>query len=430
MRRRIVGLVVVLTAAALLLLSIPLAFEARSRIRSDERSKLARFAAITASDISIEGTIGRDPIELPQANPGDPQLGVYSAAGQRLVGVGPTQLDSALTSVQAGRVREVTTSSELVVAVPIAVDEEVRVVVRAAQSNAIVRRALRTSLLRIAVAAFLALTAATGAAIALSNRLLSPLRALHAMAQGIGTTDLHPGPSSGVAELDAIGRALHVSATRVDTSLARERAFSADVSHQLRTPLTGLRLALENEIDHPRADRNAALNDALLDVDRLEATVESLLSLARDVGVHTMTIDCRPIIADRIAGTRGLFDAQHRAVRFDESKPIAIRANPSAVAEIIDVLLSNALHHARGTVRVDVDRLADNVVIGVDDDGPGLANPDTAFRRRDASAAGTGIGLALGRRLAQAEGGDLVLARYQSSCRFELILPTANSSVG
>jgi signal transduction histidine kinase len=426
MRRRIVGLVFALTAAALLLLSIPLALEARSRIRSDERSKLARFAAITASDISVEGTVGRDPIELPAVSRGAPLLAVYSAEGVRLEGNGPDRLDATLTPPQPGQVREISTASELVVAVPIAVDEQVRVVVRAAQSNTIVNRAFRTSLLRIGSAALLALGAATGAALALSNRLLRPLRMLHTMAQGIGNTDMKPSPVSGVAELDAIGHALHVSASRVTTSLIRERAFSADVSHQLRTPLTGLRLSLENEIEHPRSDHNAALKDALRDVDRLEATVESLLSLAREGGGQATTSDCRPMIADRVTQASRLFDAQHRLIRFDEAGPIVAQATLSAVAEIIDVLLSNALHHANGTVRVEIERSEAHVVIAVDDDGPGLAQPDAAFRRRDPSAAGSGIGLALGRRLAQAEGGDLVVARYQPSCRFELILPNGN----
>ena len=430
MRRRIVGLVFVLTAAALLMLSVPLGLEVRNRIRSDERSKLARSAAITAADISVEATIGSDPIELPLTIPGGPRLAVYSAGGIRMVGDGPARLDSALSPIRAGHVADATTASELVVAVPIAVDEEVRVIVRAAQSRSIVTNAARSSLVRVGLAALLALAAATVAAVALSNKLLRPLRSLHTMAHRIGTADSHrpqSNRSSGIAEFDAIANALESSAARVDQSLTRERAFSADVSHQLRTPLTGLRLALENEIEQPQVDHLIALRHALTDVDRLTATVESLLSLARDTSDHLGVVDCVPTVTERVAAARRRFNEEGRNVHFRADGPMRVRATTAAINEIVDVLLSNAQQHATGAVTVRVEHRANHVVVSVQDEGPGISMPAAVFVRRDVHATGTGIGLALGRRLAQAEGGDLMLTHHDSFSRFELIL---NADVG
>jgi len=299
-------------------------------------------------------------------------------------------------------------------------------VVRAAQSEATLQAATRRSWTRIAAAALLALLVATGTAIALSNRLLRPLRDLHALAKGIGTTDIPRVTASGLSELDAIAEALELSAQRVDDSMTRERAFSADVSHQLRTPITGLRLTLENELEHPRPDRGAAIVDALREIDQLETTVEGLLLLARDTMGRRTAIDCWPAIHQRTTAARRLLMAQGRALRFDHPGPVLVCASRQATAEILDVLLGNALQHASGTVTVAIEHHNDMESITVTDEGPGITNPANIFRRRDADAKGTGIGLALGRRLAEAEGGHLILGHHEGFCRFELLLPTGS----
>ena len=277
---------------------------------------------------------------------------------------------------------------------------------------------------RIGVAALAALVVAAALAVGLAHRLLRPLLRLRDAAERIGTGDVAAPHASGLAEIDAIAAVLTTSSARVEASLTRERAFSADVSHQLRTPLTGLRLTLENELEQPRSDPHEALNEALSDVDHLEATIEGLLALARDTMDRRSLIDlCDPLNACA-ATWRAKFQADGRElVLMGTTAAIQVRASASAVSEILDVLVGNARAHARGTVTVEVERRLAGAAIRVSDQGPGLADPSSLFRRRDADAKGIGIGLALARRLAEAEGGTLTLTNYVGHCTFELLLP-------
>ena len=115
-----------------------------------------------------------------------------------------------------------------------------------------------------------------------ARRLSRPLDALTAAADRLGDGDFSAQVApSGVVEIDTVARSINATADRLAVVLERERAFSADASHQLRTPLTALRLRLEGEVlssdDAPRP----ALVHALEEIDRLQSTIEDLLRLAR-----------------------------------------------------------------------------------------------------------------------------------------------------
>ena len=122
----------------------------------------------------------------------------------------------------------------------------------------------------------------------------------------------------------------------------------------------------------------------------------------------------------------------------DHGRPLRVHAEPtlpspqvSAIAarQILDVLVDNAMRHARGEVKVTARATHDGLAIDVDDEGPGITTtPDELFRRRAANADGHGIGLALARSLAEAEGGRLVVARRAPGAQFTLLLPVAASA--
>jgi signal transduction histidine kinase len=232
-----------------------------------------------------------------------------------------------------------------------------------------------------------------------------------------------------VAEVDAAAAALNATAERLGHLVARERAFTADASHQLRTPLTGLRLRLEAALAAPETDRGvtveAALEGALEDVDRLESTVEDLLALARDVAPVRQPLDLAGLLDEVERHWRGPLAAAGRPLRV-QSEPRLPEAHASAAAvrQVLDVLVGNAAEHGAGAVSVRARAAPDAIAVDVDDEGPGPSRPsEELFRRRSDPARGRGIGLALARSLTEAEGGRLVLSRPGPAPCFTLLLP-------
>jgi signal transduction histidine kinase len=219
---------------------------------------------------------------------------------------------------------------------------------------------------------------------------------------------------------------------RVEEMIGRERAFSAEVSHQLRTPLTGLRpelesahaaLAAEPHVEpepdgeshdhHPRR----AVERSLQAVDRLERTVADVIRLARDLpaGQHTPLSGLLEAASNRWHGPLAAASRPLRVVA-DPQAPEQLRISTAAATQILDILLDNACRHGRGAVTVRVrgtgDRSAagDTVTVEVSDDGPPLAvEAWQLFRPRDWNSAtdegpAHGIGLPYARRLAEAGG--------------------------
>jgi signal transduction histidine kinase len=191
--------------------------------------------------------------------------------------------------------------------------------------------------------------------------------------------------------------------------LARERAFSADASHQLRTPLAGLRLRLEAALEGPDSSLRAAIEASFGEADRLEQTIDELLALARDVrGTTAEPFDVATLLSEVDQDWRTRLDGDGRTLHVihEPGAPIAL-ASASAVRQVLRVLMDNASRHGAGTVTVTLREATDAVAIDVSDLGPGIQLSESAlFTRRDSRSGGHGIGLALARRLAEAEGGD------------------------
>jgi len=264
-----------------------------------------------------------------------------------------------------------------------------------------------------------------GAAI-LVRRLTRPLDALRSDAARIGDGDFTVRPArSGVRELDQVGDALASTAVRIGGLVEREQAFSSDASHQLRTPLAGLRLTLESELAHPQPDPARALQNALSAVDRLEATIGELLDLARDTSaVQRPPIDLVPVVDEIARRWRPLLAQRSRPFRFSAPQGVLLaKVSATAVGHVVDVLIDNAREHGRGAVELTVIGEPSLIVLAVADEGPGIVDATTIFERRNAQASGSGIGLALARRLIAAEGGRLEVAPGAGGSRFEITIP-------
>src|SRR5205807_6734297 len=130
-------------------------------------------------------------------------------------------------------------------------------------------------------------------------RLAAPLERLTRVARALGDGDFTVrAERSGVREADTASQALEDTAAQLGTLLDREQAFSSDVSHQLRTPLTALMVGLESALTRPDADPRTALRDALSRSEHLSDTVEDLISLVRRPGFAGTPVDLGVLIDD------------------------------------------------------------------------------------------------------------------------------------
>jgi signal transduction histidine kinase len=264
-----------------------------------------------------------------------------------------------------------------------------------------------------------------------ARRLAHPLEELATAARRLGDGDFSVlTRRGGIAEIDAVGTALDSTAGRLDELLAKERAFSAEASHQLRTPLAGLRMRLEAALDGSDQHLRPAVIASLADADRLEATIDELLALARHRrGTQAGPVDLGALL-DELAPTwrerLALLD-RHLDLSVEPGVPAA-RTSAAALRQVLAVLVDNATTHGAGTVTVRVRSATDAVAIDVSDQGAGITEPESAlFARRPRTEDGHGIGLALARRLAEAEDGRLQLSSRTPPV-FTLLLPIIGGS--
>jgi signal transduction histidine kinase len=425
MRRRIVILTVLSAVLAISLFGVPLAAGVAHYYVADERSELTRFATEATVTVSAAQLSGRDPAELPATEPGV-QLAVYDRAGRRIGGNGPATADAVVRGALRGVPVDGQHGSDLVVTVPVANNEHVTGAIRAAAGKAFVyRRIVKAWLLMLAVACAAVLITALLAS-RQARRLARPLEEMSAIAGRLGDGDFSVRTRpSGIPEIDSTGASLSSTAERLGALLARERAFSADASHQLRTPLTGLRLRLEAMLDAPGRPRDEEITQAMVEADRLKRTIDDLLALARDAPRHTMPLDLGGLLEEARETWHADLAAKGRPLRIRVAPGLpTTHASTAAARQILDVLLDNAGRHGAGTVTVNVRDAGTALAIDVIDEGPEIDRPPDELFRRRAATTGHGIGLAMARSLAEAEGGRLRLAR-PSPPTFTLLLPGA-----
>jgi signal transduction histidine kinase len=244
----------------------------------------------------------------------------------------------------------------------------------------------------------------------------------HALALGRGRFDLGI-PRYAVPEADTIGQALEQSAGQLHDLVRREREFASNVSHQLRTPITALRLELEDvrlwpDTPPPVADE---LGRALGQVDRLQTTVNDLLDLARTRRIGGSTdLDLSTLVQTSVERWRAA--AGTRDIALGVPGCVQVHLAPGPIEQVLDVLIDNALVHGSGTVTVAVFEDGDAVEVRVSDQGRGRPGDEVFHRNVGSSDDGLGIGLTVAAEIAEALGGRLFLGDGPTTS-FRLQLP-------
>jgi signal transduction histidine kinase len=216
-------------------------------------------------------------------------------------------------------------------------------------------------------------------------------------------------------EIERLGHTFNALLTRLHHQTRATRQFVADAGHELRNPLSTLRVTLEFAQDADEAGLRSSALRALRELDRLEVLVQDLLVLARtdarDIPVEVDDIDLAALVAEGVSASQ-----QNRpdlTFRF-EYEPCWFRGNRLALRSLMANLLDNAARHTRTSVDVSVTVSGGETRIQVVDDGDGLSTEDCerVFERfvrldesRDRDEGGSGLGLAIVASIAESHGG-------------------------
>ncbi|MGW1894477.1 sensor histidine kinase [Streptomyces sp. NPDC002004] len=287
-------------------------------------------------------------------------------------------------------------------------------------------------------------------ALLLGRWVVARSRALTLAARSFGEGGAFAAPGGGAtpAELTALTRELEATSAKLAASRERERALESSrrelvawISHDLRTPLAGLRAMAEALEDGVAADPDRYLRQIRTEVERLNSMVGDLFELSRihagALALSRSRMSVHDLVGDALAGADPL--AREHGVRLvgDRVDAVPVDVDGKEMSRVLGNLLVNAIRRtpADGTVAVAARHTADpdRVVLSVTDGCGGIPDEDlprvfdTGWRGTDARTppAGAGLGLAIVRGIVEAHSGHAAVHNVQGGCRFEVILPVA-----
>ncbi len=234
---------------------------------------------------------------------------------------------------------------------------------------------------------------------------------------GDGTLDVRAPTDTGPAEVRALAATFNRMAERTQTLVSAHQSWVADVSHQLRTPLTALRLRLDLLADDAGDEAAAELAGVQEEITRLSRLVDGLLTVARAEGSvpRPQPVRADTVATERVAAWEPVARERRISLTASPGEPATAYLGPGDLEQMLDNVLANALEAVPdgGRVRIEVADGAGRVSLRVVDDGPGMGEQakQAAFRRfGNPAARGNGLGLAIVYRLATANGGTVSLS--------------------
>ncbi|GII75470.1 two-component sensor histidine kinase [Sphaerisporangium rufum] len=400
----------VVAAVAVLLLGVPLGLVVTRLINDEAVQQLRAQATLLLSQVEYTRIEDRpiDADELQRQYP------------SRYVQIFARNSPTVIVGVEPPPARQMTEETR----------SESGVYVRITRDRAQVERNVRGWLMLIVALAGLALAVAVSLAVVQSRRLTLPLLDLARIAERLGSGEARPSRHRyGIPELDRVAEVLDRSATRIADLLGREREFATDASHQLRTPLTGLTMRLEEIVaaaDQPSIVREEG-EAAIVQAERLTAVIDELLAAARrqrHAQAEAITVD--DVLRQQVTEWEPAFRRSRRSLRLAGDRGLRALVSTGGLSQVLSTLLENSLEHGAGPVTITTGSSDRSVVIEVADEGPGIPEHLRArvFDRNVSGAGGTGLGLTLARALTAADGGRLELVRARPAA-FALFLRPA-----
>lgn len=427
MTRRLSLALLAFTAVVLVISIVPLGLLTAARDRrdfSEATEQLSRSLATLSEEPFDEDYRGALTSRRLSAAAG-PGVGtvVMATAGRVIAATGPRVAvpPSVARAARAGRVTSVTEHGRVVSAAPIAPDGRVRGVVVVTRPNSVVEHRIDRLWVVLGSVAAGALVLSLLLAVVAARWVSRPLAELKDTAWGWaeGRLGQRAAARSGPPEVRAVAVALNAMAGRLDALVASSRATVADVSHQVRTPLSAIRLRLElirGEVSGQVDDDVAA---ALAEIDRLSRLVNGLLAVAHaeHVDVSPEPVDLCALVEERRQAWQPVADERGVTITVDvDGAHHWASATPGHLEQALDNVLANALDAvpAGAHITFRVRRHSGRIVVSVIDDGPGMppALQRDAFRRFVSGSTDQnpgGLGLAIVHRLVTTDGGSVGL---------------------
>jgi signal transduction histidine kinase len=422
---------------AIVALGVPLAINLRARVNAEVKTQAqaqADLVAATAADLLAAGDRPKlTTLAHTAAASVRGRILIINRAGYVLVdSTAPAQLGASygsrpeVRSALAGRPVQVQRTSKtlgqaiLATAVPIIRRGRPVGAVRVTQSVAAVDRAVRRAVLGLALLGLVVLALGLLAGVLIASQVGRPIKRLEQVARRVAAGDLSAKARlEGSREQRSLAGSFNEMTDRVARLIAVQRDFVADASHQLRTPLTGLRLRLEEARELAGASATSEITAAIAELDRLAHTVDELLALSsageRQLpGAH---VDLARVAASAVrrwaahAAERGIELEYH-----DDIEPGSVWAASPDLERALDALIENALRYSPAGTTVSVATAPGT--IEVRDRGPGIAEKERElvferFRRGRAGRAGpvgSGLGLTIARELVRSWDGEVAIA--------------------
>jgi signal transduction histidine kinase len=274
------------------------------------------------------------------------------------------------------------------------------------------------------------------------GRALSPVEAVRREVDEISASELHrrvPEPAR-ADEIARLAATMNRMLDRLERAQNQQRRFVSDSSHELRSPISVIRQHAEVALAHPdRIATNELATTVRAESLRLQVLVDDLLLLARadegTLGLEPRPVDLDDIVFEEARRLRSTTDLQIDTAGVSGGR---IDADPDAMRRVLRNLADNAARHAHTEVKLRIAQSNGQVVLDIDDDGPGIAAADRGrvidrFVRLDDArardAGGAGLGLAIVSELVTAHGGEIAIdASPTGGTRITLNFPVAGET--